>query len=146
MKSKLPFYKQETPFSCVPACLRMVLSEQGFTLSEAELRDLCDCTPLGTEALKAVDALRQLGFKQSAKLTLNLLELTNIIDLGLFPIVFVNLIPIDGIRGGHSIIIVGVESNQVSVYDPLQGERILDRSTFEAAWAMMHNLAILVKA
>ncbi|PSF32652.1 hypothetical protein C7H19_21215 [Aphanothece hegewaldii CCALA 016] len=145
MTSKLHFYRQETPFSCVPACLRMVLSEQGFTLSEAELRNLCDCTPLGTEALKAVDAVRQLGFTKSAKLTLNLQELISLVDLGFFPIVFVNLLPIDGIRGGHAIIVVGVESNQVSVYDPLQGERIIDRSTFETAWAMMHNLTILIK-
>lgn len=145
MKSKLPFYKQETPFSCVPACMRMVLFEKGVILSEAELRHLCDCTPLGIEALKAIDAVRQLRFRKSAKLTLNLQELISMVDDGLFPIVFVNLLPIDGISGGHAIIVVGVESNQVLVYDPLQGKRILDRSTFETAWAMMHNLAILIK-
>ena len=27
----------------------------------------------------------------------------------------------------------------VTVYDPLQGERNLPRSTFDTAWAMMHN-------
>ena len=36
----------------------MVLSGFGLELTEAELRTLCDCTPLGTEALKAVDAAR----------------------------------------------------------------------------------------
>lgn len=36
--------KQETPYSCVPACLRMVLSSFGLELQEAELRTLCDCT------------------------------------------------------------------------------------------------------
>ena len=122
--------------------MRMVLFEKGVILSEAELRHLCDCTPLGIEALKAIDAVRQLRFRKSAKLTLNLQELISMVDDGLFPIVFVNLLRISG---GHAIIVVGVESNQVLVYDPLQGKRILDRSTFETAWAMMHNLAILIK-
>ena len=37
MKSSLPFYPQETPDSCVPACLRMVLASFGQMLTEAEL-------------------------------------------------------------------------------------------------------------
>lgn len=36
----------------------MVLSSFDTEISEAELRELCDCTFLGTEALKAVDAAR----------------------------------------------------------------------------------------
>ncbi|RUT06603.1 hypothetical protein DSM106972_028600 [Dulcicalothrix desertica PCC 7102] len=60
MQSKLIFHKQETPYSCVPACLRMVLSVFEVDMSEAELRQLCDSTPFGTEALKAVDAVRNL--------------------------------------------------------------------------------------
>jgi ABC-type bacteriocin/lantibiotic exporter with double-glycine peptidase domain len=58
MKSKLPFHKQETIYSCVPACLRMVLSSFGLEISETELRDRCDCNPFGTDALKAVDMAR----------------------------------------------------------------------------------------
>jgi hypothetical protein len=61
----------------------MVFASHGRVMSEAEIRTMCDCTPLGTEALKAV-------------------------------------------------------------YDPLHGERHLPRATFESAWAMLHNLAILV--
>jgi hypothetical protein len=38
----------------------MVLASYGRELSEAALRVLCDCTPFGTEALKAVHAVRQL--------------------------------------------------------------------------------------
>jgi hypothetical protein len=57
--------QQETRYSCVPACLRIVLAHLGLTLTETELRTLCDCTPFGTDALKAVDAVRQLGFSKS---------------------------------------------------------------------------------
>jgi hypothetical protein len=36
----------------------MVFASHGRVMSEAEIRTMCDCTPLGTEALKAVDAAR----------------------------------------------------------------------------------------
>ncbi|NJM47150.1 MAG: hypothetical protein HC860_14105 [Alkalinema sp. RU_4_3] len=49
MRSKLRFHRQETPDSCVPACLRMVLGAMGVEMSEAELRERCDCTGLTFE-------------------------------------------------------------------------------------------------
>lgn len=146
MTSKPHFYKQETPYSCVPACLRMVFSAKGLFKTEAELRHLCDCTPLGTEALKAVDAARLLGFSKTVKLTLSLTELTSFANSNFNPIVFVNLLPIDGNRGGHAVVVVGVQLEDILVYDPLQGERNLPRLTFETAWNMMHNIAIIVQS
>lgn len=43
------------------------------------------------------------------------------------------------------MIVVALAEEMVTVYDPLQGERNLPRSTFDTAWAMMHNLTILVQ-
>lgn len=68
----------------------MVLSGFGVEMSEAELRKCCDCTPFGTEALKAIDVARDLGFSKTVKCTLSFAELTAQLDLGLYPIVFVN--------------------------------------------------------
>ncbi|NJL37311.1 MAG: hypothetical protein HC899_11620, partial [Leptolyngbyaceae cyanobacterium SM1_4_3] len=34
MPSKLTFHKQEKPYSCVPVCLRMVLSGFGLSVSD----------------------------------------------------------------------------------------------------------------
>lgn len=146
MKSRLIFYRQETPYSCVPACLRIIFSGFDLDISEAELRDLCDCNPFGTEALKAVDAVRKLGFPKTAKWTLSIYELVTQVNSGCYPIVFINLLPIDGIKVGHAVVVLAINQANVSFYDPLQGERILPRSTFDTAWAMMHNLSILVRA
>lgn len=146
MKSRLLFHRQETPYSCVPACLRIVLSGFNLDISEAELRDLCDCTLFGTEALKAVDAVRRLGFPKTAKGTLSVDELVTQLKSGFYPIVFINLLPIDGIKVGHAVVVVAIDPTNVWVIDPLQGERILPCSTFDTAWAMMHNLSILVQA
>ncbi|GJD22030.1 hypothetical protein RIVM261_069860 [Rivularia sp. IAM M-261] len=43
------------------------------------------------------------------------------------------------------MIVVALAPDIVTVYDPLQGERTLPRSTFDTAWALMHNLTILVQ-
>jgi ABC-type bacteriocin/lantibiotic exporter with double-glycine peptidase domain len=145
MQSKLPFYRQEKPYSCVPACLRMVLAAKGYVVSELVLRERCDCTFLGTDALTAVDALRAMGFSNSSKCTLRLTELMMDLNAGCYPIVFLNLLPIDGVNDPHAMVVTAVDDDSVYVYDPLQGERLLPRSTFDTAWAMMRNLVILVQ-
>ena len=143
--SKLPFYKQETPDSCVPACLRMVLSGLGVAIAEAELRVLCDCTFEGTSAVKAVDAVRQLGFAQTRKHTLTLAELEKIVTDGNTPIVFVEMYSIDGFYQVHALVVTNVTPFSVQVLDPANGERTIPRQVFNVAWEARHNLAILVE-
>lgn len=145
MPSKPLFYKQETLHSCVPACLRMVLAGFGLKITEAELRRVCDTTPLGTNALKAVDCARLLGFVQTAKHTLTVEELTVLTAGGVHPIIFVSLLPIDGFRDTHALVVIEVSERDVAVYDPLAGERRLSLPAFNAAWAMRHNLAIIIE-
>lgn len=145
MPSKPSFYKQETAYSCVPACLRMVLSGFGIDIPESELRVLCDSTIIGTDALKAVDAARQLGFTGSAKYTLTLEELQAVVASGHYPIIFVSLFPIDASSDIHAVVVVEVTAHSVLMLDPLQGERRIPVQVFSAAWAMGYNLAILIE-
>jgi ABC-type bacteriocin/lantibiotic exporter with double-glycine peptidase domain len=130
----------------VPACLRMVLGSFGLDISESELRRQCDCTPyFGTDALMVVDVARQFGFAGTAKHTMTLDELRAILTDGHHPIVFVDLGPIDGIEEVHAVVIVGVAQHEIVVLDPLKGERSLPLQAFSTAWAMRHNLAIIVE-
>lgn len=145
MRSKLIFHRQEKDYSCVPACLKMVLASFGLVLSEVDLRARCDCTPFGTDALQAVDAVRELGFVNTVKGTSSIDELLDQLNLGRYPIVFINLLPIDGIKIAHAIILMDLDSDWVRICDPLQGDRILPRSTFDVAWRMMRNLVILIQ-
>ena len=144
MPLKPPFHKQETRYSCVPACLRMVLGRFGVDISESALRTRCDCTPYGTDALMAVDAARALGFVKTAKYTLALEELKTVVRGGHYPIVFVDLHPIDGLDAIHAMVVVDVSEQEMVVLDPLQGERRVPVYVFTAAWARRHNLAMLV--
>jgi ABC-type bacteriocin/lantibiotic exporter with double-glycine peptidase domain len=145
MPSKPPFHKQETRYSCVPACLRMVFGSFGVDIAEGELRERCDCTYYGTDALKAIDAARQFGFTGTAKHNLTLEELRKIVADGRHPIVFVDLTPIDGTEDIHTLVVVAVSQYEVSVLDPLKGERLLPLQAFNTAWALRHNLGIIVE-
>lgn len=123
----------------------MVFGSFGVDIAEADLREQCDCTPYGTDALLAVDAARQLGFAGTVKHTLTLGELRTVVTEGQHPIVFVDLSPIDGAEDIHTLVVVAVSQYEVSVLDPLKGERLLPLQAFSTAWALRHNLAIIVE-
>lgn len=143
---KPPFRKQETTYSCVPACLRMVLLGFGLDLPEEALRELCDCSPLfGTEAMRAVEAARGLGFHATAKYTLRYDELRGLVEGGRHPIAYLSLEAIGGTEESHAVVVVEADEETVTVYDPLHGERRLSRQSFTTAWAARHNLVILVE-
>jgi ABC-type bacteriocin/lantibiotic exporter with double-glycine peptidase domain len=125
----------------------MVLSAFGVHLEEARLRDLTDCSPLGTDAFQLLDAARQLGFPASRKYTLaSLEELATVLKDGDFPIVYVDMWPLQGGLSGqyHAVVVVGVAPDSVTVLDPQRGERRLPREDFQAAWAAMHFLTMVI--
>jgi len=90
----LTFYQQETDVSCLPACLRMVLDAYGCKQTEPALRKLCDTTVYGTDALTAVDAAKLLGFHNTLKSNLDMGQLKEQLNRGIYPIIFVNMRPI----------------------------------------------------
>ncbi|HXF38363.1 MAG TPA: cysteine peptidase family C39 domain-containing protein [Blastocatellia bacterium] len=122
----------------------MVLLALGVDVPERQLRVSCDTTLLGTDALKAIDAARQLAFEDSAKHTLTLDELKNLVEAGHNPIVFVSLLPIDARDDFHALVVIEFRDGNVLVLDPLVGERTIPELVFNAAWGMRHQLAILI--
>jgi ABC-type bacteriocin/lantibiotic exporter with double-glycine peptidase domain len=124
----------------------MVLAGLGLDLTEERLRELCDCSPLfGTEALRAVEAARGLGFASTAKYTLRYDELRGLVEGGRYPVAYVSLEAIGGTEESHAVVIVEAEDEAVTVYDPLHGERRLSRQSFATGWAARRNLVILVE-
>ena len=112
----------------------MVLSALGLDMEEAPLRHLTDCTPLGTEAFQVIEAARHLGFPASRKYTLaSLDELAPVVASGAFPIVYVDVWPLQGGRSGqaYALVVVAIDPDQVTVLDPLVGERRVARDDFQ---------------
>jgi ABC-type bacteriocin/lantibiotic exporters, contain an N-terminal double-glycine peptidase domain len=124
----------------------MVLSHFNLSVSEAELRARCDCTIFGADAPYVVDVARQLGFNKTDIQNISPDELQILLDEGRHPIVYVNLLPIDGIEGAHALVALEIGDDAVAVYDPDQGERLLPIGAFFKAWELKLNLAIIVES
>lgn len=124
----------------------MVLKGFGLDLTEERLRELCDCSPLfGTEAMRAVEAARGLGFTGTAKYTLQYEELRSLVADGKHPIAYLSLEAIGGTEESHAVVVVEADDHAVTVYDPLHGERRISLQSFTTAWAARRNLVILVE-
>ena len=147
MPESPPFYKQETDYSCVPACLRIVLSSLGVFKTEQELRELCDCTVLeGTSALKAVDAARASGFRGTRKQNLIFDDLISELARGLFPIAYVEaLLPPHAFAQSHALVVIAIDGDEVRAIDPARGEIAFSKDEFLAEWNSTRRLAILIE-
>jgi ABC-type bacteriocin/lantibiotic exporter with double-glycine peptidase domain len=127
----------------------MVLAAFGQSMAEDVLRVVTDCSPLGTDAFQLVEAARQLGFPTSRKYTLATLdELATLLAEGHWPIVYVDLWPLQGGLSGqsHAMVVIALDATDVTVLDPLHGERRLPRDDFLTAWSAMRYLTIVIAA
>ena len=127
----------------------MVLAALGRPMAEERLRVLTDCSPLGTDAFHLVEAARHLGFLASRKYTLaSLDELATMLAEGHFPIVYVDLWPLQGGWSGqyHAMVVIALDADQVTVLGPLHGERRVPREDFQEAWSAMRFLTIVIAA
>ncbi len=60
---RVPHLEQELDYSCLPACVRMVLAFYGHKCAEAELRILLKTRPGGTSPLQVMWRLPELRFE-----------------------------------------------------------------------------------
>lgn len=149
MKKKEPtskplFCRQETPDSCAVACLRSVLQSYGHVVDEASLRQQCGTTESGTLADDLVKCARTLGFAAEKEYS-NLELLRQHLADNLFPILYINLLFIDGFDSVHAVVATEFEDQFIHIIDPLEGERSIPLVAFEKSWQMLNNLTILVQ-
>lgn len=146
MSDRLPLHRQETPYSCGPACLRMVLELFGVHKEEEELRTLCDCTFDGTDQVLLVTAARDLGFEKTRKYSMGFADLQREVERGVFPIVYIRTRLIaDAPAQMHSVVVINATADEVYVNDPWRGQYVFPREQFSQEWAASHNLTIIVE-
>lgn len=150
MPDKPPLHKQETSYSCVPACLRMVLSSLGVSKTEQELRVLCDCTydspllPGGTDPFKLKIAAQTLGFTNTQIGNLTVDDLRSELARGLYPIAYLKANLASRMpRQFHAVVVVDIVENEVGVLDPWRGELVLSLEDFLTEWT--RGITILVE-
>jgi hypothetical protein len=54
------------------------------------------------------------------------------------------MLPIDGVRAPHALVVLAINSESVTVYDPHSGEREIPVSAFSEAWRRRGCLATVV--
>lgn len=123
MPSALIVFKQETPYSCMPACLRIVLHHFGIEASEDDLRLRSYTTLWGTNARDAVVCAASFGLRSEEIREATLENLRAWLNQSLFPILLIDLRPIHGQVGRHAIVAEEIGEDQLTYLDPLSGRR-----------------------
>jgi ABC-type bacteriocin/lantibiotic exporter with double-glycine peptidase domain len=114
----VPHFQQGHEYSCVAACLRMVLAHYGDSCTEADLRLLLDIQPTGT---RAGNVMRLSGPAFEVHLRpSNLVELQKVLGDNQPAIVFLK-------RGSleywsmdifHTAVLIGLDTLSVALHDP----------------------------
>jgi len=146
MPSALIFFEQETPYSCVPACLRMVLNHFGIEASEDELRLRSYTTHLGTNARDAVVCVQSYGLHAKEFREASLEELRGWLGKNLYPVLLIDLRPLRNETGRHAIVAEEISETDLIYLDPLVGRQTSSLDVIEKSWQMNSHRAILISS
>lgn len=146
----ISFFHQERPESCVPACIRMILSAFGITKTEPEIYECCQTDSEGTLAKLAAACVESFGLEAAAARLTTLEELKSFVTQSRSHVIaFVNLAPLHGINVLHAVIVTIIDEQafHIQVIDPANpphGERVWSLGQFELAWQLARFQIILI--
>lgn len=145
----LPFFAQECPESCVPACVRMLLAYYDIICSEAEVYACCETDSDGTLPSAAARCLQKFGLRATSERLTGGIEMLKEHCLVGHVIVFVNLAPLLGVPVIHAVVVESIESQpgQLTVLDPAfppKGQRLWSIGLFEIGWQLARNQVITI--
>jgi ABC-type bacteriocin/lantibiotic exporter with double-glycine peptidase domain len=137
----VPHHKQELPYSCVAACVRMILAHHGCQRTETELRLLLGTTSGGTPARNLL-RVGSLGFRVALRSS-NLSELLAAVAASTPPIVFLQTgsLPNWALDIAHVAVFVGADAANVYLNDPFfdSAPQVVPLASFLQAWAAMEQ-------
>src|SRR5574341_2468110 len=118
----LPIYEQEQPASCVPACVRMVFAAHSLQLIEEEIRTRCRQTLIGLTLADVPKGISNLPLVATMHNDWSIDDLRDETRQSNYPIVGIDLRPIDGRFAYHAVVIAKIDSNKITVHDPEPGK------------------------
>ena len=143
----VPHFRQEFNYSCVAACIRMVMAHYGRNESEDNVRQLLGTTSRGTRAAHVTNII-QLGFDVRFGVS-NLPQLQAMLAANVPPIIFLLTGMLDywETNDAHAVVLIGVDAASVHLNDPFFD--IFPQQTplanFQQAWAMTGHLAAFIR-
>lgn len=122
---KVPYYKQEFPWSCFSASVRMVLEYYGIKKEEKDLRTLLRVTPYTGGAWYYVElGLESLDLNFYWSYGFSLEELKELIEKETPIIVSLRFESADEYHFNHTVVVTYMTSEFVTFNDPEKGESI----------------------
>lgn len=122
----------------------MILETHGLSMTEDVLSAKCGTDVYGTSANDLVQAASALGF-HAKKEYANLNDIRTLLSQNIFPILFINLLVIDGYNSTHAVIAEEIADKAIKVIDPRRGTRTIDLELFQYAWRRAKNVAVIVQ-
>lgn len=143
----VPHFQQELEYSCVAACVRMVLAYYGDSRTEADLRSFLDTQPTGT---RAGNLMRLSGPAFEVYLRpSNLVELQTVLANTQPPILFLKTGTLEYwvMDIFHSVVLIGVDPARAALDDPYfaQAPQTASVQTLEKAWAETGQFAAFIR-
>ncbi|MFQ5652399.1 MAG: cysteine peptidase family C39 domain-containing protein [bacterium] len=140
---KPKLHKQEKSYSCMAACLKMVLEHYGIREDEKTLRIKSKTKLYGTHPIHVVECAKSYGLDAYvSSLTFNKLrELTrkNV------PVITNILKSDDDEFYVHSVVIYRIQKAEVYLLDPEDSEIHLDNDLFQRLWQSNDYTAIVIE-
>ena len=143
----LTWFAQELPSSCLAACVRMVLTGFNAQWTEPQVRQVVGQNRLGLTLQTACVGLAQAGAKATVYEDWSLDDLRDALRAGGFPIVGVERHPLGHPPVFHAIVVTGITSEAVEVFDPLEASppQRYRLTTFDLAWRLAGKEALLIE-
>ena len=143
----VPLFRQEFNYSCVAACVRMVMAYYGHNESEDNVRQLLGTKPRGTRAANVTNIV-QLGFDVRFGAS-NLSQLQATLAANVPPIIFLLTGTLDywETNEAHAVVLIGVDAASAHLNDPFFDTFAQQTSlaNFQQAWAMTGHLAAFIR-
>jgi len=130
---KLPFFKQDTEYSCGPAAMQMVFRFYGKVFSEQKLIEkLKTDEDIGTNHKAMVDFACSEGFYVYVNNESTLEEVASFVERNI-PVIIHFIEPCDDDE--HYSVIVGINKDHVTLHDPWNGKEFeIGKKEFEQRW------------
>ena len=146
----IPHYEQEKDYSCVAACMRMVLEYYGITEPEDEICRLLGTKTTGTRVVNVARAVPWWDLNLELG-EFDFQQLNTFITSQVAPIIFLETGPLDywnGQNEQHAVVLTGIDAKAltVEINDPfLTGPQQTSVDKFKAAWLPTGNLAAALR-
>lgn len=140
---KPKLHRQEKPYSCTVACLKMVFEHYGIHEEEKTLRIKSKTKSYGTHPLNAIECAKSYGLNAYVG-SLNLDKLRELVNQNI-PVIANILKFSDNEFYIHSAVVHQIKKDIIYLLDPEDGEMKLDLDLFERAWENNDCTAMVVQ-